>query len=272
MVCVTLWVILSPGLLKTAADIFWETGRLNTWQSLQELNHSDTLRGHREVTFQASIPQGVPGAKTQLSCCRELHLPAAALRRAREDISCVGMHFMLYISWCSLYWTPEPCEKHSIKMSLHVSAVGQIWKGLRVFRMSALWRETSWEALEWGVEVGGSKPWWHPGVLVWCLGLSVQVSFTPSPMILFRRPLGLMVSRGDACIHSRMSFTRDLSTIKWRASFPPFSLLKEMVVPNSVVPGKGRLSFRVPILMSSHQLAASWCLSLHFPRPQDAVQ
>lgn len=82
MVCVTLWVILSPGLPKAAADIFWETGRLNTWQSLQELNHPDTLRGHREVTFQASIPQGLPGAKTQLSCCRELHLPGSCSQKS----------------------------------------------------------------------------------------------------------------------------------------------------------------------------------------------
>lgn len=76
------------------------------WQSLQcssntykseEVNHSDTLWGHREVIFQASIPRACNVERHSFPVVKCCTFPAAARERACEDIRCVWMHFMLCI-------------------------------------------------------------------------------------------------------------------------------------------------------------------------------
>lgn len=78
-------------------QMVWLACSPNTYISAQ-VNHSDTLWGHREVTAQARSPLGLKCWKTTaFPVVQSCTFPAAASKSACEEVSCVWMHLMLCI-------------------------------------------------------------------------------------------------------------------------------------------------------------------------------
>lgn len=101
----------------------------------QEVNPSDTLRGHREITFLASGPRACSVERHSFPVVRYCTLAAAHIK-ACEEISCVlNALNVVYNSGVKFIGWHRPNVKHSVKRRLHVSAFWHIWQELKVLGM-----------------------------------------------------------------------------------------------------------------------------------------